>query len=942
MTEPPGGARRGVADVLIVPCAFWATVVAAIAQYVAAGQLTPAWWTVLLGFWMLALGLRRFLRGRTLKSLLKYDFYPPPPMKRMDMERFGVHPERRAEPPEGGPYVSPELEARIEKGLRSRRLVLLSGDRLSGRTRTAYDVLQNHFSRHKLLVPSVDPSTPGPPLAELLTCRRFSRRRKYALWLGDMEPHLRAGLDPRIIERWLAIGNDGCRVAIGTITPTDLQRVHEGGASAREALERADQVPVGSAAQRSGMRAITSRVEEAKRTRPCALAVMRTVAAWRILGITGAPDAELVLEIATRALGKTCTEKDLEWACAGAPACVLRDGRRTIVEPHPQLVQVVDEAEGGLDPRLLEAFFELRPEAVNLLAMGHALTHRGQLDEAQHALERAEAAARPDQLPAIATALVNLAEIRGGASGARLLNRGGLDFNEKTGPAQRAALRRLFPAGIPEDDVFDPSFPPDEESAYSRFYRLTLRRAVVRVIALILMDAVALAVASFAALGIRAWARGDEWRVFDPDLGKLLVLAIPTGIAAAAWLGLYRADAARARLPQILATMTTVAILVATGFVVADADVGSVGALGTLLGVSLLVDWGLRGGYDWVSRRWVRKHRFESRLLLLGLPRDARRWASHLRTSPGKPVQPVAFLSPESSDDPFAVNDRSDFEISDAAPRYPSLEDRLADLHIADVVIVDRALTTAQKADLITRTHRFGVDVRYVANDDEIIIGAAGKIGETSLVHAPAALLSPEALELKRLIDMVLVTLLLPVWAAIIVGYAVYSSIHRPGQPIVVSVDRVGLGGIGFSMFRLRTRTVHPDGTRGTRETGRVEALFERFGFDEAPQAVNVLRGEMSVVGPRPLRAIDVEQLSRDQRRTLSVRPGITGRWQLESPPDASEADMRAMDADYLRRWRVVHDIALVIRTSTAIFGRGYLNDTTLAKGREAVERRQS
>jgi lipopolysaccharide/colanic/teichoic acid biosynthesis glycosyltransferase len=145
--------------------------------------------------------------------------------------------------------------------------------------------------------------------------------------------------------------------------------------------------------------------------------------------------------------------------------------------------------------------------------------------------------------------------------------------------------------------------------------------------------------------------------------------------------------------------------------------------------------------------------------------------------------------------------------------------------------------------------------------------------------------------------------------------------------------DRVGLGGIGFVMLRLRTRCVHPDGSRGAWPTGRVESFLELSGLDEIPQMLNVLRGEMSLVGPRPLAWHDLPELSSAQLRTLGARPGMTGRWQIAWVNGASESDMRTLDAAYLRRWRVFHDAGMLVRTPFVIARRGFsLGDTELGK----------
>ena len=83
--------------------------------------------------------------------------------------------------------------------------------------------------------------------------------------------------------------------------------------------------------------------------------------------------------------------------------------------------------------------------------------------------------------------------------------------------------------------------------------------------------------------------------------------------------------------------------------------------------------------------------------------------------------------------------------------------------------------------------------MRFSVNKDEIALGAVGRMRDLGLVHAPAALLSPESLQVKRLLDVAVVTITLPVWGAIMLAYASFKAL-RPGQLILITDDRVGRG----------------------------------------------------------------------------------------------------------------------------------------------------
>jgi lipopolysaccharide/colanic/teichoic acid biosynthesis glycosyltransferase len=103
-----------------------------------------------------------------------------------------------------------------------------------------------------------------------------------------------------------------------------------------------------------------------------------------------------------------------------------------------------------------------------------------------------------------------------------------------------------------------------------------------------------------------------------------------------------------------------------------------------------------------------------------------------------------------------------------------------------------------------------------------------------------------------------------------------------------------------------------------------VGRFLRRLSLDEMPQLVNVLRGEMSLVGPRPLPERDYARLASWHRRRSLVLPGITGLWQISGRSDLGFDDLVRLDFYYLERWSVWLDIAILLRTIPAVLtGRG-------------------
>ncbi len=133
----------------------------------------------------------------------------------------------------------------------------------------------------------------------------------------------------------------------------------------------------------------------------------------------------------------------------------------------------------------------------------------------------------------------------------------------------------------------------------------------------------------------------------------------------------------------------------------------------------------------------------------------------------------------------------------------------------------------------------------------------------------------------------------------------------RFGGSAFVSTERVGKGGHSFAMWRLRSGP----GLPGDEGGGRIGAFLRRTHLDELPQLVNVLRGDMSLVGPRPVPRDVWERLAPWERARCLVRPGITGMWQLDSLRRWRLEQMIVSDLLYLLRWSPGLDLRILART---------------------------
>ncbi len=155
------------------------------------------------------------------------------------------------------------------------------------------------------------------------------------------------------------------------------------------------------------------------------------------------------------------------------------------------------------------------------------------------------------------------------------------------------------------------------------------------------------------------------------------------------------------------------------------------------------------------------------------------------------------------------------------------------------------------------------------------------------------------------------------------------------GGPVLFRQMRVGKGGEDFELLKLRSMGVGAEHLgagfavdRGDSRITRVGRFLRRTSIDELPQLWNVLRGEMSVIGPRPTLRYQVDRYSERQRRRLDVRPGLTGWAQVNGRATLSWADRIELDVWYVEHRSPLVDLKILLRTPLALFGGTYKGAT--------------
>jgi lipopolysaccharide/colanic/teichoic acid biosynthesis glycosyltransferase len=252
-------------------------------------------------------------------------------------------------------------------------------------------------------------------------------------------------------------------------------------------------------------------------------------------------------------------------------------------------------------------------------------------------------------------------------------------------------------------------------------------------------------------------------------------------------------------------------------------------------------------------------------------------------------------------------------------------------------------LTSVELDELVVNSHAFAA-VRAVL-PYESRAGMATLVGhDAAQVFAPA--LSRRARLFKRALDLTVGSAALLVAAPVLaLGMAAVKLDSR--GPALFTQVRPGLDGRSFTMLKLRTMAIGNDDrehrayvaslingdapahdgvfklTADHRVT-RVGRLLRRFSIDELPQLINVIRGDMSLVGPRPPVAAEVDHYDVTHWMRLRVKPGMTGAWQVAGRCELSYDEMVRLDVDYWRRWSIGSELRILARTLPAVMsGRG-------------------
>jgi exopolysaccharide biosynthesis polyprenyl glycosylphosphotransferase len=448
-------------------------------------------------------------------------------------------------------------------------------------------------------------------------------------------------------------------------------------------------------------------------------------------------------------------------------------------------------------------------------------------------------------------------------------------------------------------------------------------------------DFVAVAIAAT----LQAWGNGFA------DQVALLAIAIPLWVVVALVRDLYRTTAWRWDHAGLEEFAAIVAITAQWGL--------SALVLGWLTGMltevkigPLAIGWVVTVAVVFLVRAGVRSHArrcswFWENAIVLGPAEQAERVVRRLLRQRKLGINVMACVEPEGVGTARTNGDRlRHIGPVPVVPDAPELLELMGELDL-DRVIIAGPLHSDRQRDLIGQLADHDVHIDLVPDWGELVSARleVRRLAGVPLLSVPSATVDPASLHVKRAFDVVVSATALVVLSPILFACALAIKIDTPG-PVFFRQRRVGKDERRFEVLKFRSMYVdaerrkaevaalnyHGGGTsfgmfkiKQDPRITRVGGFLRRTSLDELPQLVNVLRGEMSLVGPRPLIESEHAQISGRFRRRSAITPGLTGLWQVNGRSEVPFEEMISLDLLYAATWSLRRDLKLLARTVSAV-----------------------
>jgi exopolysaccharide biosynthesis polyprenyl glycosylphosphotransferase len=453
--------------------------------------------------------------------------------------------------------------------------------------------------------------------------------------------------------------------------------------------------------------------------------------------------------------------------------------------------------------------------------------------------------------------------------------------------------------------------------------RLRTLRSLARVLMLGVLDAAGVFLAIWTALELKAILRDKSDLVLSYHQAQdVAPLAILVTLLLFARSDLYSDRAVRPGFTRVIASLFQATVVVMLFAIVQGEQFSSYYIFYGSLLFALVYVSALRYFFEKVTGAILRMGGYHRRAILVGTGAHIEAVAHALK---GSEIHAVGFVS---------LLPRPDNGLKNLGP----LEEIERHFDVIDeVLITDPDFPQERALALIDTCHRHGIRVRVAPSTMEILMDRVEFVPGQTL---PLFELKPPVFDgidfvLKRTFDVVGASLLLILLSPFLAVVALLVKVTSRG-PIIYRSKRPGIGGRTFDCFKFRTMYENAEDLQHElephnevsgaifkmREDPRVTPIgrfLRRWSFDELPQLLNVLRGDMSLVGPRPLPMRDYERLEDWHRKRYLVLPGMTGLWQVSGRSELDFDELVRLDFLYLERWSIFLDLSILLKTIPAV-----------------------
>jgi exopolysaccharide biosynthesis polyprenyl glycosylphosphotransferase len=503
------------------------------------------------------------------------------------------------------------------------------------------------------------------------------------------------------------------------------------------------------------------------------------------------------------------------------------------------------------------------------------------------------------------------------------------------------------PAPTGEDEALPPATErtehllpvPEGDIRSSRPYLFSQRplrafaRRLASILALVLLDLCGLALGLYGALYVRELYHGDFvplWGVlWQAETSWLPFLALVMLLVF--WqAGLYASREMRTGNGRIVSSLVVVALLALFFGLGTGHNFTTFGIFPAALVLTVIFITLLRASYEGVTRDVLRIAGVRRRAVLVGEGAHL----MHLYRTLGESRGGIDY------EFVGAITESPDGVGLPVLGQIGSLRLILAEHGVDELIVTDSHLTERQLLEVVEQAHRRGVRVRVAPKTTELLTQRADYIpGQgVPLFELRPPVFAGTDWAVKRAFDLVVSTFVLVVGAPLWLAIAVAVKFDSAG-PVLYRDRRIGLNEREFGMLKFRTMFVDAAERQAQLEAAneadgplfklredprrtRVGRVLRRLSLDEVPQVLNVLHGDMSLVGPRPLPIRDFVQLEPWHRKRYLVLPGITGLWQTSGRSTLSFDDLVRLDFYYLDNWSIWLDISILAKTIPAVLAR--------------------